>query len=201
MPVTSRLAIVCCALALAGGAASAAGGGSEVHLGVTLAGRQLDRSFWDPLDSQFAWGGMVDFGPRSWPIRPALGLSGSAGSQKFANSVVDDSEALLTEVSAGFVKVWTSRGRARGYVGAGASALRASVRSDSIVLGSTSDHDDTFGWYAEGGASWRLASHFGLGVHARVLRGTSLTLFDREGNADYWQFGPVLAWHWPPARP
>jgi hypothetical protein len=32
------------------------------------------------------------------------------------------------------------------------------------------------------------------------MGGSDITLFGVQGDADYWQFGPMIGWSWPPQK-
>ena len=74
-------------------------------------------------------------------------------------------------------------------------AFSADARVDS-ALGDRSDSDDTNGIYVEGGVYWRLGKAFNLGVHGRLVEGTDVTLFDQDGDADYYQVGALIGFGW-----
>jgi hypothetical protein len=159
--------------------------------------RSLDQDFWDPTDDQTVFGGTADFGGKNWPVHIAAGYfhsedDGTLATFPILGSVDLDTE--LSEWSLGVHKVWKV-GMVRPFVGGGISFVSADADVDS-VLGSTSDDDDTTGVYVQGGVYWRLGEWFNLGFDARLLEGTDLTLFDMDGDADYWQIGALLGFGW-----
>jgi len=159
--------------------------------------RSLDQDFWDPTDDQTVVGGTLDFGGKNWPVHIAAGYyrsqdDGTLNTFPILGSV--DLDAEVSEWSLGVHKVWKA-GMVRPYVGGGLSFVSADADVDS-VLGSTSDDDDSTGVYVQGGVFWRLGEWFNLGFDARLLEGTDLTLFDQDGDADYWQLGALIGFGW-----
>ena len=160
--------------------------------------RSLDHDFWDPADDQTVLGGTLEFGGKDWPIHIAAGYyksddEGTLNSFPILGSV--DLDAEVSEWSLGIEKVWKA-GMVRPYVGGGVSFVSTDADVSSI-LGSVSDDDDTTGIYVQGGVFWRLGTWFNLGFDARLLEGTDVTLFDQDGDADYWQLGALVGFGWP----
>lgn len=191
-----RLVLGIAALAIAAPAMA-----GEVNLNVYPAsGRWLDKDLWDPVDSQYAIGGTVDFGESGWPIHIALGLHGSAGVEEYDSGPVDNITAGVSELSFGIAKVWETKGRTRPFLSGGMSFVSAGYEIDPVSGGSVDDDDDSIGAWIEGGVYWRLSAHFNLGLHGRYMGGSDITLFGVQGDADYWQFGPMIGWSWPPQK-
>jgi hypothetical protein len=160
--------------------------------------RSLDHDFWEPTDDQEVYGATVDFGGAHWPVNIAVGYfkshdDGTLNTFPILGSV--DLDVHLEEYSLGVEKVWKAGKVVRPFLGGGVSHLHADAKV-SAVLGSTSDDDSTNGFYVDGGIFFRLGSAFNLGIDGRVLQGTNVTLFDRDGDADYWQVGALLGFGW-----
>jgi hypothetical protein len=166
---------------------------ADVNLNVTPgAYRVLDQTFWDPVDHQYGFGAMVDFGPHHAHSHFAAGISqsvGVSGSGDFAGSVV--------ELSFGFAGTWQTKGRMRAYVEGGPSFVFARYEVDLPIAPHVDDSDDTLGGWIEAGVAWRMGNHFSLGLTGRALGFTNVRLFGIDGDADYWQVGPLLGWSWP----
>lgn len=159
--------------------------------------RSLDHDFWDPTDEQTVVGGTLEFGGKNWPVHIAAGYSkssdkGTLNTFPILGSV--DLDAEVSEWSLGVHKVWKA-GMVRPYVGGGISFVSTDAKVSS-ALGNTSDDDDTTGVYVQGGVFWRLGEWFNLGFDARLLEGTDVTLFDMDGDADYWQVGALVGFGW-----
>ena len=159
--------------------------------------RSLDEDFWEPTEDQTVLGAEVDFGGDDWPITIALGYWTSEDDGTLSNVPIlgpVDLDAELSEWSVGIHKVWKA-GIARPFVGGGISFVDADADVSSN-FGDVSDSDDSNGVYVEGGVFWRLGTALNLGLHARLLEGTDLTLFDIDGDADYWQIGGLIGFGW-----
>jgi hypothetical protein len=159
--------------------------------------RSMNDDAWEPTDDQEVYGLTVDFGGKTWPVCIAVsylesGDKGEVASFPILGSVDLDSE--LSEWDVGVRKIWTVKS-VRPFVGGGLSLIDADADVSS-ALGSTSDSDDTQGLYVEGGVYWRLGQAFNLGLNGRIVEGTDMTLFDQDGDADYWQVGALLGFGW-----
>lgn len=161
--------------------------------------RALDEELWSPVDDQWAFGGTVDFGEKGNPLHMAIGFHVGVGFDDANNGLIDEQASSISELSVGIAGAWQSKGRLRGYVAGGFSFVGARLEVDTIT-NDVDDDDDSLGGWIEAGMAWRLGHHFSLGFGARTLLGTDITLFGVEGDADYFQFGPLLAWSWP-SRP
>ena len=162
--------------------------------------RWLDKDLWEPVETHYAFGGTVDFGESGWPIHIALGLHGSSGVEDYDSGPLDELVAGVGELSFGIAKVWETIGSGRPFVSGGLSFVSASIEVDSGIGGSVDDDDDSIGGWIEGGIYWRLKPHFNLGLHGRILAGSDISLFGVEGDADYFQLGPMIGWSWPPRK-
>jgi hypothetical protein len=164
-----------------------------------FAARYLDKDFWDPIENQYAAGGTVDFGKAGWPLHFAIGLHGSVGDENITNPLVSGVNGTVNELSFGIAKVWTPKGKVRPFLSGGLSFVHAVAEADTF-LGTTDDDDDSIGVWIEGGVYWRLSPHFNLGMFGRTLVGSNITLFSTDGDADYWEWGPMIGWSWPPKK-
>jgi len=165
-----------------------------------IAPRYLDKDFWDPIETQYSFGGTVDFGKAGWPLHLAFGLNGSAGdSNNFDPVAIGGVTGTINELSFGIAKVWDTKGSTRPFVSGGVSFVNARIEADTF-LGTVDDKDSTIGGWIEGGVYWRLTPHFNFGLFGRTLLGTKITLFGVDGDADYWELGPMLGWSWPPKK-
>jgi hypothetical protein len=195
---TTSWALLALAALIASGLLATPARAGDVNLNFyPLSGRTLgDDDLWDPVEDQWGFGGTVDFGETGNPIHMALGLHMGVGAEDLDTPVADDVASVVTELSVGIAGAWQSKGRLRGYVAGGFSFVGANYTVDTI-LGDVDDDDDSLGGWIEAGMAWRLGHHFSLGFGARTLLGTDIELFGVEGDADYFQFGPLLAWSWP----
>lgn len=194
-----RLVCLVFGLAAVGHAASALAGDVNLNF-YPASARWLDKDLWDPVETHYAFGGTVDFGESGWPIHIALGLHGSSGVKDYDSGPLDEITAGVGELSFGIARVWETEGRARPFLSGGLSFVSASIEVDSSFSGTADDDDESIGAWIEGGVYWRLKPHFNLGLHGRVMGGSEITLFGVEGDADYWQLGPMIGWSWPPRR-
>jgi len=181
---------------LAAAAATAPARAEDVNLNFyPFAPRYLDKDFWEPIEDQYAFGGTVDFGKAGWPLHFAIGLHGSLGDEDITNPLATGVTAVVSELSFGIAKVWTTKGTVRPFLSGGVSFV--TVNAERAFVGTVDDDDDSIGAWVEGGVYWRLSPHFNLGMFGRMMAGSSITLFGEEGDADYSEYGPMIGWSWP----
>lgn len=189
----SSLALV---LAAASGAALAAS--TDVNLSVPIAARSMNSDLWNDVDSQGALGATVDFGHHGAPIHFQAGLQSSTATKTFSNPLMSNTRGAISELFFGVAKVWETKGRTRPFVAGGASFVHATLEQNALSGSeSVTKDDDSLGFYLEGGVWWRLTAHFNFGLMARGLGGTRISLFGEDGDANYWEGGPMLGWSWP----
>jgi len=193
-------------VALAAVAATAPAHAEDVNLNFyPFAPRYLDKDTWDPVENQYAFGGTVDFGKAGWPLHFAIGLHGSVGDEANFNPLVSGVTGTVNELSFGIAKIWTTKGTVRPFLSGGVSFVHAAADAD-LFTGTIDSDDDSIGMWVEGGVYWRLSPHFNLGMFGRMLTGTSITLFENvpgfeaDGDTDYFEWGPMLGWSWPPKK-
>ena len=160
--------------------------------------RQLDEELWDPLDQQGAFGVTVDFGGAEWPIHLETGFYGSGEQDLFIDNFTlqGDVSANVAELFLGVNKTWEPGGSIRPFVGGGLTTASVNVE----ILGNVEDDDSSLGAYVHGGVYWRLGKRFNLGLDARILTGTDLTVFDADVDVDYVQGGLILGFGWPASK-
>ena len=166
-----------------------------------LGGRALDEDEWEPLDKQGVFGVTVDFGGAEWPVHMEAGFYGSAESDTtFDSSLFDEVSMAVAEFCFGVNKTWSTSGGTRPFVGGGIASVAAGVDVNPLFAPSFDDDDESLGFYVHGGVFWRLGPRFNIGIDARVLTGTDLTLFNTDTDVDYVQLGLVLGFGWPGSK-
>lgn len=165
----------------------------------TYGWRSLGDDSWEPVEDQESLGLTVDFGGETWPINIAIGYFES--SDKATRVTVPllgdvDQEGELSEWSVGIQKVWGLKGRVRPFLGGGLTQVDAKTTFDS-TLGDVDDSDSSTGFYLDGGLMFRVAGPLNLGLHGRLVEGTDVTLFEVDGDADYYEIGFLIGFGWP----
>lgn len=191
------------AIALLSGAAAgiaAPAHAADVNLNVYSSWRQMnDTDLWEDLEDQYSLGGMVDFAKAGSPLHFVVGTIVGVGAKDFTNPLINDAISVENELSFGINKTWGKTGSTRPFLSGGVSFVRTEITLDAPG-GDIKDDDDSLGFFVEGGVYWRLGPHFNLGLHGRILGGTSVEMFGEEGDADYWEAGPMIGWSWPAKR-
>jgi opacity protein-like surface antigen len=78
-------------------------------------------------------------------------------------------EGGTMEYAIGVRKVFRRQGVTHPHLGAGAAIISANIET-SGPSGNDQDDDTGFGYWIDGGITWRLASHLNLGVEVRYSR-------------------------------
>lgn len=158
-----------------------------------LGARSLDDSMaWDQIDEPFALG--MEFATRrrgSW-----LGFEGGfLGAYDEATFLGVDVDDLFLELYLGgrLTGDLGPDGRIHPYLGIGGSLIYTEVTGESGGL-SISDDDSSVGVYGHAGVHVRLGSAFLLGLDARVVTGTDVSVFGVDTDVDYTQFALLLGW-------
>lgn len=182
----------------------AAGAQASGNITATLGTRVLDTQDWEPTEKQAMFGVLGDFQLGRSPVHLEWGLRASADDAE--ESGVDVSLAVA-DLSLGALFIG-DRGVARPYFGLGVASVGVGleVEGPTPTGRRTEDDDDqSLGYYLATGVMFRIGRSFNLGVDARWLGGTEVTLFDEEGNTDKadvdsYTIGLRVGWGWDSPR-
>ena len=122
--------------------------------------------------------------PAGSPVGFEVGIMGSKDDDDIAGTDVTGS---TRELYAGVHKTFGSD-VVRPYVGAGLSYINAKIDVD----GFGDDDDSSFAAYLHGGVDFDVTESFYLGLDARFLFGSDLTVAGFDTDADYGQLALVL---------
>jgi hypothetical protein len=121
---------------------------------------------WSPVETQPELGIQVAFGQLRAPIYFAVDVF-YAHDEKTVDGV--RTEGGTTEYAIGVRKVFRRQAVMHPHLGAGASLVAGDLSSESTG-GRVAADDSDFGLWIDGGVTWRLGSHFSLGLEARYSR-------------------------------
>ena len=172
------------------------GHGSAGNVQFLLGQTYLD-DFWRPLDEPLSFGVGVDFAPSRSPVHVALGMHAFAETEHVSAPYFNRTGSVgvgFLELSAGFLWLPVKHGVARPYMGAGGLAMIAAVGGGSDWW--TGERDPSFGFYGNAGLFFKVGNHFNIGFDGRLVRGTSISLEGRDGNADYAQANLLMGFSW-----
>ena len=150
---------------------------------VYLGGRKLDDDYYSPVEDQGVIGLEYSYEGSNSVIGWELGLMGSYDDDLLVNVGVG-------ELYGGVRKTFRRGARFQPYLGAGLSL--ATVRVEPLIGGD--EQESAVGGYAHGGLAIMLGRSFHLGLDARTLFGTDVTIAGTDTNADYTQLALVLGW-------
>jgi opacity protein-like surface antigen len=136
----------------------------------------------------------ADFELGHLPLYVAAGVlvSGDDGGDAVAQEqFLGDTTAAVADMSVG-LKLMPMHGTIRPYVGAGIASVAATVDTDFL-----GDEDDqSFGYYVNGGALFRIGKHFTMGIDLRYVGGTDIRLFGDDGDADSLTATALFGYAW-----
>lgn len=159
---------VCGLLLLSMAGAAQAGGNVVASLGM----RTLSHDSWESedIDQQPTIGVLADIQIADLPLHVALGVQVSANSDETSTTEITGSVA---DFSLG-LKLMPASGVFRPYVGIGVASVGAAIEIDDDFLGDDDDSDQAYGWYAGGGALFRITKHLNVGLDLRWVRSGDL---------------------------
>ncbi|MBI5440494.1 MAG: hypothetical protein HY900_04700 [Deltaproteobacteria bacterium] len=106
-----------------------------------------------------------------------------------------DVTARTYEAQLGLRKIWRPLKRLRPYIGAGGSMLWVSYKIDGGIVGTGSDSQYGFGYWAGTGAFFRVGRSWQVGADARWSR-VNLDVTNSSANAGGLQLGVTAGYHW-----
>jgi opacity protein-like surface antigen len=129
-------------------------------------------SDWEPIEEQPALGVLFAFGQLRAPIHFAIDVFKSSEEATFDTPGVGTTrvEGGTVECSIGVRKVFRRQSIAHPHLGAGATLISADLEIEDPAAGRTDVDDSAFGFWIDGGITWRLASHLNLGIEVRYSR-------------------------------
>jgi opacity protein-like surface antigen len=144
-----------------------------------LGQRNLDEDDHDPVDEQTMFGIEYSHEGAGDPIGFEIGLMGSRDEGDVGGT---DVEGTTSEIYGGVKKTF-GHDVVRPYIGGGVSFIRATAE----ISGLDDDDDSSLAAYLHGGIGFQVSNAVILGLDARFLFGSDITLFGFETDADYGQ--------------
>jgi len=172
-------------------AANAHANGSSGNVNFLLGTKTLDTNDWAPFEEQAAFGVLVDFKQKNWPISIAIDILGSYDEEVLLGV---KTEATTSEFDIGIRKIWEISGSSiRPFIGGGIAFVRGEIKTSNFVTLSVDDNGT--GIWLNGGVYWTLGQHFNLGLQARYSR-AEITFAGIDGEAGGTHAGIMLGYHW-----
>lgn len=160
-----------------------------------VGGRSLDEDQWDPVEDHFVLGVELDTRPQQFPLGLEFGISGSVGREYDLTFLGQDFD-LTASVGELYVgpRLTFDAGERGGFVPFAAAGVTYLAGELEAIQGSlaVSDRDSSVAGYAHAGFYYLFASKLRVGVDARSVFGSDLTLFGVEADADYGQIALVV---------
>jgi Outer membrane protein beta-barrel domain len=156
------------------------------QIALYLGQRSLDTDNWSPVEDQPMFG--LEYSQQSSP--ESLGWEvGIAGSKDDSTLLGVDVTGSTGEIYGGLRKTFGSD-VVRPYIGGGLSFIKAKVEAS----GAASEDDTSPAAYLHGGVQFLVSDGFFLGLDARLLFGSDITIAGVNGDADYGQLALALGW-------
>ena len=156
-----------------------------------LGTKSLDNKDWAPFDEQAAFGVLVDFKQKSWPISMAIDILGSYDEE---TALGIKTEATTSEFDIGIRKIWEVSGSSiRPFIGGGIAFVRGEIKTSTLISASVDDIGT--GIWLNGGVYWTLGQHFNLGLQARYTK-AEITFVNTDIEAGGTHAALMLGYHW-----
>ena len=167
---------------------------SLMAVDILVGQRSLDEDYWTPIDEQVAFGFQAAFQSQDSVVGFETGVLFSRESDSEMVQGFDVTlDAALIEIYGGVHKSFGAKDSLlRPYLGAGLTALIVAIEGDVEGEFSDTDDDASLGFYVHGGLPFQIAESFRIGIDARLVAGSDLSLFGAEGDADYTQLSAFL---------
>ena len=154
------------------------------RISLYLGQRNLDEDAHDPVDEQFMFG--IEYARER--AGDALGFEiGTMNSFREDSVAGADVEGATGEIYAGVKKTF-GQDVVRPYVGGGLSYITAVADGSGFDI----EHDSSLAAYLHGGVGFQVSDRVVLGLDARFLFGSEVTLFGVETDADYGQLAVFI---------
>jgi len=141
-----------------------------------LGQKQLDENDWQPVDSQFELGVLVDFRKVDWPVSIAIDFLESGDVHE---SGANKEEGYTFEQHIGARKIWGDTGTVfRPYIGGGVARVPGKIKRKTATT--TEEQDDTgTGYWLGADTYWMVGPQLNLGLDIRYSQ-AEVTLFNKE---------------------
>jgi hypothetical protein len=159
-----RIAAVAVAfLAAAAFTSSPASADFDGNVNFFLGAKSLDSSEWSPNDNQVAFGAVMSFGQKDWPVQIAGDVLVS-GDETTSGGVKTTSATF--EFDPGIRWLILKKGTVFPYIGGGVGIIGAAVKVENNFL-SVDAADASLGLWTDAGVFFRLGSNFNIGLDLR----------------------------------
>lgn len=153
-----------------------------------LGWRELDDTFWAPVEDQGVVGFEFQSHHPTWGLGVEIGANGGLGFEDNVQNTGIDLESTTAELYGG-LRYTLDLDRFHPYVGTGVSMVYAEVEgiTGPFVV---RDDDTSVAGYVHGGLLFDVADNVNTGFDVRYLYGSDIELLGIGGDADFFQ----LAW-------
>lgn len=163
------------------------------NINFLLGSKSLDEDDWEPVEDHGAFGLLIDFKKKTWPISIAIDNIGSAAEEDEGSNEINGS---TSELDIGIRKIWEPAGRKiRPFVGGGLALISAELSSkDTNTFVKIEDDDVGAGLWFESGVYWTVTPHFNIGLDLRVSV-AEVELFNEDVEVGGATLGLLLGYH------
>ena len=161
------------------------------NLNVLLGGKAVEEDDWEPVDEHGAFGMLLDFRKKTWPVSIVLD-SIHSGSEEDEGSL--EIEGTTSEFNIGVRKIWEFEDKAiRPFIGGGLALIQAEQISRNR-FNATLDDDSGVGVWMQAGIYWTVTNHFNIGFDLRHSIAEA-ELFNEDIDVGGTTFGMLLGYH------
>ena len=152
-------------------AAAAPAAALEGNVNVFAGQKWFADTDWEPIETQPEFGLQLAFGQLRAPIHFAVDVFYAHDDATVDQPGVGTTkvEGGTTEYAVGVRKVFRRQASVHPHLGGGASLVAGDVTTESPA-GRVQVDDSEFGFWVDGGVTWRLGAHLNLGVEVRYSR-------------------------------
>jgi hypothetical protein len=169
----------------------------EGNVNFFLGAKSLNSSDWSPNDNQVAFGAVMSFGAKDWPVQIAGDVLVSAD-QTTRGGVKTTGSTF--EFDPGIRWLILKKGTVFPYIGGGVGIIGAAVKVENNFV-SIDAADATLGFWTDAGVFFRLGSNFNVGLDLRYSSANvdldfGAGVVQQDVSAGGFSFGFLMGFGW-----
>jgi hypothetical protein len=155
--------------------------------------KELDKSDWEPVDSQIEYGILLDFRQKTWPVNIAVDILHSTDDGIYDTNINVEGKTL--EMDLGIRKIWGLK-PFKPFIGGGLAFIAAKYEACDKSGIPIDDDDTAIGIWINGGLYWTI-KRFNIGIDLRWSRAdVTFSEFNVKADAGGIHYGLITGIHW-----